>query len=1357
MITTLYINGKEVDLGKKEAIVLLNKQYENLTNPTNYYADWSKTIKVPYSRQNNLIFENTFRADSVVTGNTQVDPAKRIPFILLNNNEIMMRGYCKVNLINYSKTDKCYEINLFSTLGEVFNDLKQLTFNMNSTVDTKYKIPSPFKTEVNASLVKQSWNRLEHNLSINSTNTLDYIGFLASYQGCYPDFSSDSVESRMPGETYKTASENDEDEHYEREYRSYYQQPYIWVNKLWQLVKKQFETFSDYKLNLSERWFNPQNPYYRHLIYTCPSLYDTTSETAENKVNQDMGRSSYYGATPIPYKCHVMNQSDLSNHHRQILKFPYGGANWFCNPNTGLFNGGSVHSDSGILHLSGEWMLFAGCNDGHTDGYCKIRKDNCVYFEFKAVRASDMSEINGTRFRYQLYSSSTNCSSSGCEDSIDVGITSMSSPNVVAFPTVDGHVKGEGFYWTGYYNIDMNINCTEPFYVVVDCYTANNSKPFETSFLSWMPRWDWLWSDLWATSDPCASCGDRNKGMTFYIPYTGKNKYEGVVNIRSASGVDMYRVFPKDIAIFDVLLNYCKMFGLYWDLDEDAKTITVMDRNEYFEDYEILDWTDKLDRSKNYQLKPITFEKKYVNFNFDEGSGQRFEAYQKKYETNYGSKKLDTSYEFNSDTEDLYEGLVPSMICSKKQDTYYWNTYKPESANFRGFGYKELTQNYFVENDDNGSSANISGAFYFNVGRQAVSPNLEVPDSNGNYSVRITDDSDYQIKNNNYLWSWFSPYQLTQYFPAISTFSPNNQYSIHFEAPKEYYFNRQTVGDVSNTKYIYPTFWKKYIDERYNIQNKVLTAYFYLKPEDVMKYKFNKFVKVDNLLYLPNKIVDFDVNGKTSTKVELVQVYDITAYTNSFPSMPYLSVREYMIHVDSDSNTDVVVHSTSNWHVFTDSVSWLTYNTSGGDGDVIHFRATTPYTGSGARSVVIGIINNQGLTDYLIVRQTVTTDFLRVAQNTITFQSSGGERRIVYESHPMPVQLQSKPNWVDVTFAEDLISELPNTFREVDYTLEKNTPGATVSFLNSDAPGITLTRMQNRLMRSTALSKTFDDVCTTKRIMNQNAGSMLIANRLIIGGEPVIRYEPLTQNVVIIKTNSVNLTRYNRTGYVVLTNGVKTASIRVTQNSDRTIVIGPLDPNDIRPIHISEVEFEIPFLSYKQVVPNSLYISTGTITKTTNNVDDMVLTASPQIVQTRSNNDPPDGGVINCDTVDGETAIEHYNTGYVMEKRQVKFQSDGHCTIALTIDGDSYTVGEGDVYYEELEVGTEISAVVTPSSGYLWSHWSDDNENDTRSFTVADDDIILTAYTLPEDDLLQYDDGVDVAWDEGTTVSLKDD
>ena len=44
----LRINGKTADI-KEESIIAVTKQYESVSNPLNYYADWSKTVQLPIS------------------------------------------------------------------------------------------------------------------------------------------------------------------------------------------------------------------------------------------------------------------------------------------------------------------------------------------------------------------------------------------------------------------------------------------------------------------------------------------------------------------------------------------------------------------------------------------------------------------------------------------------------------------------------------------------------------------------------------------------------------------------------------------------------------------------------------------------------------------------------------------------------------------------------------------------------------------------------------------------------------------------------------------------------------------------------------------------------------------------------------------------------------------------------------------------------------------------------------------------------------------------------------------------------------------------------------------------------------
>ena len=59
-----------------------------------------------------------------------------------------------------------------------------------------------------------------------------------------------------------------------------------------------------------------------------------------------------------------------------------------------------------------------------------------------------------------------------------------------------------------------------------------------------------------------------------------------------------------------------------------------------------------------------------------------------------------------------------------------------------------------------------------------------------------------------------------------------------------------------------------------------MTADFYLSTMDLLNFTFRDFVIVDNHLYHPNKIIDYDISGETLTRVELVEVHNIDAWVN---------------------------------------------------------------------------------------------------------------------------------------------------------------------------------------------------------------------------------------------------------------------------------------------------------------------------------------------------------------------------------------------------------------------------------------------------------------------------------------------
>jgi hypothetical protein len=99
----------------------------------------------------------------------------------------------------------------------------------------------------------------------------------------------------------------------------------------------------------------------------------------------------------------------------------------------------------------------------------------------------------------------------------------------------------------------------------------------------------------------------------------------------------------------------------------------------------------------------------------------------------------------------------------------------------------------------------------------------------------------------------------------------SNSIGMMFNRPSEDYTYNQSVMAVGEND-LYNQFWRNYINERYNAQNKKLTAYIMLTLKDFDEFKFNKLVTIDNQLFMVNKIIDFNGGSNGSTKVELIQL-----------------------------------------------------------------------------------------------------------------------------------------------------------------------------------------------------------------------------------------------------------------------------------------------------------------------------------------------------------------------------------------------------------------------------------------------------------------------------------------------------
>ena len=385
-----------------------------------------------------------------------------------------------------------------------------------------------------------------------------------------------------------------------------------------------------------------------------------------------------------------------------------------------------------------------------------------------------------------------------------------------------------------------------------------------------------------------------------YIPVTLENIY-----------------FKEDAPLFDIVLQYTKMFGLLWVPDYETKTIKLMHRNTFFKNYSIEDWSDKVDRSKDFIVEPITFGSRYIAFNYDNIDGFRYSGYKDKYGVEYGSKSVNTGYDFGYETKDLFKGISPSSASSKSYIEFFqwedWdliNRITPTQAKMS-----------FIDCEDEDEKSAISiYNWYLRGGQKELSK-----------EIRITDDTTLMKSINEYCWihpdvssaleNGFGTKSVPTFDIAINSpdLFPNltgRTLGVTFNTPNEDYtydkLPSKTAGDS-----IYNLFWENYINERYNVQNKKVTAYFDLSTADYLNFDFNKFIIIDNQLFMVNKIFDFDLSNAGLSKVELIQVTNIDVYSNGSETFPQVVISPTEVNVigsnmsEDSGNIDLIVQITA--------------------------------------------------------------------------------------------------------------------------------------------------------------------------------------------------------------------------------------------------------------------------------------------------------------------------------------------------------------------------------------------------------------------------------------------------------------
>lgn len=397
----------------------------------------------------------------------------------------------------------------------------------------------------------------------------------------------------------------------------------------------------------------------------------------------------------------------------------------------------------------------------------------------------------------------------------------------------------------------------------------------------------------------------------------------------------------------DYLTSYAKMFGLYFWSDPGERpsdevkypkgVIHLLTRDSFYDRVNIVDLEKRIDRNKDIKITPSVATTKWVEFGIEQVESEAAADYQKTYGQIYGNKRANTGFNFNSDTEQLLpEFAFRSGIEVLETNKFF--SFTPGYL-YNGFSYNlymvgadgeyetteieipvssipniALGKNGWLRTDsfpklqfhsaDNESVDGedvlvfFEGTSYpyeqiYDTGKYYITDDLaEMQALNDGNPCWIYSADDFTVDNYNSL-GVIGPKRIRytlQTLPVFRRTLPGaNGYLIHTldMGKTNMTFVRNTF--VSDDSSIYDKCWKRYINDMYDIDSRILSCYVRLdgmNRSDIMR----KFYWFDNSLWRVNSIKDWDFSGYETVKMDFVKVQDVENFTiNSFTRNPNIS------------------------------------------------------------------------------------------------------------------------------------------------------------------------------------------------------------------------------------------------------------------------------------------------------------------------------------------------------------------------------------------------------------------------------------------------------------------------------------
>lgn len=910
---SLYIGDQLADLDD-QSFILFNYQMDDLSNPTIVKNSYSQQITLKGTPANNRIFGDYFRTDRMVAntgGQTGVDfnASQKVPFTIYNEmSEILESGYVKLDSISRQKEDIQYKVTLYGGLGSFFYALSyDENGNKRTLADLDYLGTDSPDTElnfiINAETVQEAWRRLQEDTTASSM--WDVINFAPAYNGIPEgNFSPDKglmIPSQMglkdeipvDGVTYGLKSgyalvnlAEAHDEWAVKDLRSYLQRPIFSMKAFWKAIRNPANN-GGYEVDASIILNHTKFGNYSALWMTLPML---SSIGSIKQVSGDLSITLSSSATAG----NSVGRFDIT---------------------------GSVPAGTKVvanLHCKMRWNMPSGANSytslspiaTYRFGRNTISKISAIFIQAVAYGEDD-SVVGGSKIKvYSDGSTTMNAVAAQCgytpawaADYESLSITEYTKvsagvfelPNDLAF-TVEAQD-------VAYYKILVSVYPgTKRIYEAGGSGGKTVTTGYDTTAGNISTPVMYVNYDTGYTPE-----------STFIVAGTTADSitYTSSESLRSGAVITKAMLLSTSKTPAEYMLSFCKIFGLYFTYDNATKKVTILRRNDLYQD-ETIDLTRRVDLSKGISIKPLVFDAKWYDFMLEGVGGAFYEEYLNVEGIPYGVQRVNTGYDFNADSVNLMESVVFKNAATILARSKYFNyildgqVFKPSPFLDKGNTYTLWSSDGETLETDISCPPNSATLTYYNE-----NPNYKGYDINSARKLELRTADNKPVDGADILvfhegWDRYDYFKLTDDVPAMDVLNDGvpcwllgaggtGADGLNIPIFQRYiYANTAVIDDsldfgvphqldipgIMHDKgcTVYERGWKNYISDRYDVNTKVMTCKVDFSGMQVNQDLLRKFYWYDNSIWVLNKITNYSLTTYDPVECEFVQVQDKNNY-----------------------------------------------------------------------------------------------------------------------------------------------------------------------------------------------------------------------------------------------------------------------------------------------------------------------------------------------------------------------------------------------------------------------------------------------------------------------------------------------